>query len=95
MKALEGVIVSPAPFDGLPAEREANYNSHDFRTYAYDYVACERCDSSPVSERAFYHCGTDTYPVIVTATYSDGSENNHTLPSAESLWEFIDQLEKE
>lgn len=92
MKALEGAFVSPQPFSGLSSEREANYNSHDFRTYGYDYVYCERCDATPHGELAFYECGTDGYPTVVTALYSDGSEERHLVPSGTDLWGFIDQL---
>lgn len=92
MKALEGAFVTPAPFSGLASEREANYNSHDFRTYGYDDVACGRCDARPHGELAFYECGADGYPIIVTAVYSDGSEERHLTPEGTDLWAFIEQL---
>lgn len=58
----------PAPFDGTPAELEANRRSHDWMQTMDDGIRCARCDCR-------FHGGTSMWPC--------GDEKRLSIPAAE------------
>jgi hypothetical protein len=49
----------PVRFEGTPEQRRANYESHDWSSYAGSGEAeCSRCCALPYHRAASYPCGT-------------------------------------